>query len=57
MHLKNRVKEVESGKYDKVLDELTTMGREDLEKLYTEREREPDMAPSGSWMPKEKQYL
>lgn len=56
-HLKNRVKEIESGKYDKMLDELTTLSREDLEKLYTEREREPDMAPPGSWMPEDTRYL
>lgn len=56
-HLKKRVKEVESGKYDKILEALTTMGKEELEKRYLAREREPDMAPLGTWMPKETQYL
>ncbi|MFH1479814.1 MAG: 4Fe-4S dicluster domain-containing protein [Pseudomonadota bacterium] len=56
-HLKKRVEEVASGKYDRLLEELTRMGREELEKRYLEREREPDMAPSGAWMPKETQYL
>jgi hypothetical protein len=56
-HLMNRVKEIESGKYDKILDELTGMSKEDLEKRYGEREREPDLAPPGTWMPKETQYL
>ena len=56
-HLKKRVKEIESGKYDKILDELSKMGREELEKRYKEREREPDLAPPGTWKPKDTQYL
>ena len=56
-HLQKRVEEINSGKYDKILDELTAMSKEELEKLYTEREREPDMAPPGEWMPKDTRYL
>lgn len=56
-HLEKRVEEINSGKYDKLLDGLTTMSREELEKHYTEREREPDMAAPGTWMPQETQYL
>ncbi len=56
-HLQKRVAEIEAGKYDKMLDDLTTMGKDQLEKLYKEREREPDMAPPGTWMPKDTQYL
>ncbi len=52
-HLVRRVAEIESGKYDGMLDELTRMSRDDLEKLYKEREREPDMVPSGTWMPRD----
>ena len=40
-----------------MLDELTKMSKEELEKGYTEREREPDMAPPGTWMPQDTQYL
>ncbi|MCP4695103.1 MAG: 4Fe-4S dicluster domain-containing protein [Desulfobacterales bacterium] len=50
-HLKNRVEEIESGKYDQTLEDLTRMSREELTGLYTEREREPDLAPPGEWMP------
>jgi len=56
-HLKKRVEEIDSGKYDKLLDELVKMSKEDLEKHYIEREREPDLAPSGTWMPQDTQYL
>ena len=56
-HLKKRVAEITSGKYDTILDELTKMSQEELEKRYLAREREPDMAPSGTWMPEDKQYL
>ena len=56
-HLQRRVKEIESAKYDEMLHKLTQMSREELEKLYLEREREPDLAPPGTWMPKDTQYL
>jgi hypothetical protein len=56
-HLKVRVEAIESGKYDGMLDELAAMSKEDLEKGYVEREREPDFAERGSWQPKETRYL
>lgn len=56
-HLTKRVREIESGKYDDILARLTQMSREELEKRYLEREREPDMTLPGSWEPKDKQYL
>lgn len=56
-HLKRRVQEIQSGKYDKMLDELTKMSKEQLEEHYKKREREPDLAPPGTWMPKDTQYL
>jgi len=56
-HLKKRVEEVESGKYEKMLDELGAMEQDAVKKLYVEREREPDMAESGSWMPEDKEHL
>ena len=56
-HLKKRVGEIKSGKYDKMLDDLMAMDKEELKKLYVEREREPDMSEPGKWMPEETQYL
>ena len=56
-HLKNRVEEINSGKYDGMLEDLMTMDKEKLEKLYVEREREPDMAEPGNWMPEDSRYL
>ena len=56
-HLAKRVEEVKSGKYEKMLNELLTMKEEDVKKLYVEREREPDLAESGKWMPKDTSKL
>jgi succinate dehydrogenase/fumarate reductase-like Fe-S protein len=56
-HLRKRVAEIESSKYDTLLEQLMQMGKDELEKLYKEREREPDMAVPGTWMPKDAQYL
>lgn len=56
-HLEKRVEEVKSGKYDEMLNKLNQIGKKELEKLYLEREREPDLAPPGTWMPKDTQYL
>lgn len=56
-HLKTRVEAIESGRYDGMLDELSNMSKEDLEKRYVEREREPDFAEVGSWTPEETRYL
>jgi formate hydrogenlyase subunit 6/NADH:ubiquinone oxidoreductase subunit I len=56
-HLRQRVEDIESGKYDKILEQLVKMDKEELEKRYGEREREPDLAPPGEWKPKEREYL
>jgi len=56
-HLKARVAEIETGKYDPVLGNLQKMSHDELEKLYKEREREPDLAPPGTWWPQDAQYL
>ena len=56
-HLEKRVEDVRSGKYEKMLKKLLKMKPEDVKKLYVDREREPDMAEPGTWMPEEKEYL
>jgi succinate dehydrogenase/fumarate reductase-like Fe-S protein len=56
-HLRNRVEQIESGRYDKALEDLQKMSHAELEKIYKEREREPDMSVLGTWMPKDTQYL
>ena len=56
-HLQKRVSEIESGKYDVMLADLQKMSHAELEKLYKEREREPDMAALGTWMPKDVSHL
>jgi succinate dehydrogenase/fumarate reductase-like Fe-S protein len=56
-HLQKRVTEIESGKYDVMLADLQKMSHAELEKLYKEREREPDMAPLGTRMPKDVSHL
>lgn len=39
-HLKNRLKEIEKGKFNKELDKITKLSKKELEKLYAKRERE-----------------
>jgi succinate dehydrogenase/fumarate reductase-like Fe-S protein len=56
-HLQGRVAEINSGKYDAMLQNLTTLNKEELTKLYVEREREPDLSPNGTWVPNDTQYL
>ena len=56
-HLKKRVEDVKSGRYEKMLKELTSMEPSEVRKLYVEREREPDMAEPGKWMPEDKSHL
>ena len=56
-HLQKRVAEIESGKYDACSNDSRKMSKDELEKLYKEREREPDMAAQGTWMPQDTQYL
>ncbi|EKD37967.1 MAG: 4Fe-4S ferredoxin iron-sulfur binding protein, partial [uncultured bacterium] len=55
-HLKARVKDIEAGKYHTMLNDLSAMSKEELEKIYVERERQPDFAEIG-WQPKETRYL
>ncbi|MFZ2447066.1 MAG: 4Fe-4S dicluster domain-containing protein [Syntrophobacteraceae bacterium] len=56
-HLQQRVEQIDSGRYDKALEDLQKMSHAELEKIYKEREREPDMSVLGAWMPKDTQYL
>ena len=56
-HLKKRVQEIQSCKYDTMLNELAKMTKDELEREYNEREREPDLVPPGTWMPQETRYL
>jgi heterodisulfide reductase subunit C len=39
-HLLKRIKDIEEGKFNKDMDEITSLGRKELETLYAERERE-----------------
>ncbi len=56
-HLKTRAADIEAGKYDQMLDEMSGMKKEDLEKRYVDREREPDMAEPGTWQPQDQSHL
>jgi ferredoxin len=56
-HLENRVKEIEEGKYDEMIEGLMKTDDQELRRLYVEeREREPMEAPED-WMPEEAKYL
>lgn len=41
-HLKERLKEIEQGRFDKGMEEITKLSRKELEKMYAEREREEE---------------
>lgn len=56
-HLQMRAKEIDNGKFDQMLDDMSAMSKEDLEKIYVEREREPDMAEPGTWMPQDQSHI
>lgn len=56
-HLQKRVDEIESGKYDTMLDDMATMDKDQLQELYVARERQPDFAEVGAWMPEDTSKL
>jgi L-lactate utilization protein LutB len=56
-HLDRRVAEVQAGRYDDKLAQLKAMDREELKRLYANREREPDLSRSGEWQPKDRTWL
>ena len=41
-NLKERLKEIKEGKFNKEMEKITSLSRKELEKLYAEREREAD---------------
>lgn len=55
-HVQKVIKNIESGVFDKSLETLMKMKREELEKLYNKREIEPDM-DDESWEPKDKTFI
>ncbi|RPJ05653.1 MAG: 4Fe-4S dicluster domain-containing protein [Deltaproteobacteria bacterium] len=48
--LYQRIAEIENGQYDKTLEKLTQLSTEELMKVYTQREQEPQ--ESQTWVPK-----
>jgi hypothetical protein len=55
-HLASMAKEVEKGKYEKMLRGLMDTDEETLKDLYNKREIEPEQADEY-WTPKDKMYL
>ncbi len=53
----SRAEQVRTGRYEPMLAELSQMDKDTLKKLYVEREREPDLAKPGEWMPEDQTYL
>ena len=52
--LYQRIGEIEKGRYDKILEKLTQLSTEELMKVYTQREQEPQ--ESQTWVPKEPSF-
>ena len=55
-HLAEMIKAINEGKYDDILDELKHVKKDELQKLYQEREGEPVTA-GEDWKTKDKTYL
>lgn len=55
-HLAEMIKAINEEKYDDILDELKHVKKDELQKLYQEREEEPVTA-GEDWKPKDKKYL
>jgi heterodisulfide reductase subunit C len=55
-HVKEAVEDIENKKFHKGLKELKKMNKEELERIYNEREIEPDLSEE-SWEPQNKKYL
>jgi ferredoxin len=55
-HLSARIGDVEKGKYEKSLRDLMAVSRDELKRLYSDREIEPEMAEED-WKPKTSKYL
>ncbi|MCX7991762.1 MAG: 4Fe-4S ferredoxin [Proteobacteria bacterium] len=57
-HLKARVQEINSGKYDKFMKELTELSDEELKRRYVEeREWEPLNSRDIGWKPQDERFL
>ena len=52
--LYQRIGEIEKGRYDKILEKLTQLSTEELMKVYTQREQEPQ--EGQTWVPKEPSF-
>ena len=55
-HLASAVKNIEAGKYERMLQDLMKTDEETLKELYTKREIEPEQGDEN-WIPKDKSHL
>jgi len=55
-HNAEAVQAIKEGKFDPMLKELMAMGKDELKKIYVEREIEPETA-GNDWTPKEGRFL
>ncbi len=54
---RRRAEQVRSGRYEPMLADLVQTATAELKNLYQNREREPDMAKPGEWMPQDQSHL
>ncbi len=55
-HLEERVRQIESGRYEENLAHLMSASKDELVELYKKREAEPNM-PDPDWRPKDSSHL
>ena len=56
-HLARALEKRHSGRYEPILRRLRRMEPEAFQALYQRREREPDDAPPGTWLPEDRSLL
>lgn len=56
-HVEKRVQQIREGKFDRMMDEIMSLSRDELKRRYHEREWEPEAYEYHNWQPKETRYL
>ena len=55
-HLKERVEQIENGRFEEAINKIMAVAREELREIYRNREQEPNMS-EYEWVPKDKSNL
>ncbi len=56
-HLQKRITQINEGKFDRMMEEIMSLSKDELECRYYQREWEPEPYEDPDWQPAETQYL